>query len=67
MKLMLVYTRLSEIDMDGEMVKCLDFVVPRWAVEANKRPTIIHFEELNRASQNSCTSNLVRERNWNCI
>jgi hypothetical protein len=33
------------------MVKCLDFVVPRWAIEANKQPTIIHFEELNRASQ----------------
>jgi len=34
--------------VDG--VKCLDFVVPRWAIEANKQPTIIHFEELNRAS-----------------
>ncbi len=31
-------------------IKCLDFVVPRWAIEANKQPTIIHFEELNRAS-----------------
>ena len=36
---------------DVEGVKCLDFVVPRWALEANKQPTIIHFEELNRASQ----------------
>jgi hypothetical protein len=36
-------------DIDG--VKVLDHVVPRWAVEANKRPTIIHFEELNRATQ----------------
>lgn len=36
---------------DVEGVKCLDFVVPRWAIEANKQPTIIHFEELNRASQ----------------
>ena len=35
---------------DVEGVKCLDFVVPRWAIEANKQPTIIHFEELNRAS-----------------
>lgn len=34
----------------AEGVKCLDFVVPRWAIEANKQPTIIHFEELNRAS-----------------
>lgn len=36
-------------ETDG--VKCLDHVVPRWALEANKQPTIIHFEELNRASQ----------------
>jgi len=35
---------------DTAGVKCLDFVVPRWAIEANKQPTIIHFEELNRAS-----------------
>lgn len=41
-----LYPQVSEIDG----VKCLDFVVPRWAIEANKRPTIIHFEELNRAS-----------------
>jgi hypothetical protein len=39
------------VDVDGKKVKCLDFVVPRWAIEANKQPTIIHFEELNRASQ----------------
>ena len=36
-------------DVDG--VKVLDHVVPRWAVEANKQPTIIHFEEFNRAPQ----------------
>lgn len=42
-----LYPSLSEIDG----VKCLDFAVPRWAIEANKQPTIIHFEELNRASQ----------------
>lgn len=41
-----LYPNLENIDG----VKCLDFVVPRWAVEANKRPTIIHFEEMNRAS-----------------
>jgi len=39
----------SVSESDG--VKCLDHVVPRWALEANKQPTIIHFEELNRASQ----------------
>ena len=46
-----LYPSINEVEVDGNMVKCLDFVVPRWAVEANKQPTIIHFEELNRASQ----------------
>ena len=46
-----LYPNVSELEVDGKMVKCLDFVVPRWAIEANKQPTIIHFEELNRASQ----------------
>lgn len=41
-----LFPALGEIDG----VKCLDHVVPKWAVDANKRPTIIHFEELNRAS-----------------
>lgn len=30
--------------------KILDHIVPKWAEKANQRPTIIHFEELNRAS-----------------
>jgi len=46
-----LYPNVSEVEVDGKMVKCLDFVVPRWAIEANKQPTIIHFEEMNRASQ----------------
>jgi len=46
-----LYPSVSDIISDGESVKCLDFVVPRWAIESNKVPTIIHFEELNRASQ----------------
>jgi hypothetical protein len=46
-----LYPNVTDVEVDGRMVKCLDFVVPRWAIEANKRPTIIHFEELNRASQ----------------
>jgi len=33
-----------------EGIDCLDHVVPKWAIDANKQPTIIHFEELNRAS-----------------
>ena len=46
-----LYPSVTEVEVDGKMIKCLDFVVPRWAIEANKQPTIIHFEELNRASQ----------------
>ena len=36
---------------DGETkkVKVLSHVVPEWAYESNMKPTIIHFEELNRA------------------
>lgn len=46
-----LYPSVSDVEVGGKQVKCLDFVVPRWAIEANKQPTIIHFEELNRASQ----------------
>lgn len=46
-----LYPNVSDTETETGKVKCLDFVVPRWAIEANKRPTIIHFEELNRASQ----------------
>lgn len=46
-----LYPSVNEVEVNGKMVKCLDFVVPRWAIEANKQPTIIHFEEMNRASQ----------------
>ena len=40
-----LYPSLGEVDD----MKCLDHVVPRWAIESNRQPTIIHFEELNRA------------------
>lgn len=46
-----LYPSINEVEDNGVKIKCLDFVVPRWAIEANKQPTIIHFEELNRASQ----------------
>lgn len=46
-----LYPSVNEVEVGGKMVKCLDFVVPRWAIESNKQPTIIHFEEMNRASQ----------------
>lgn len=46
-----LYPNVSEAETGTGKVKCLDFVVPRWAIESNKQPTIIHFEELNRAQQ----------------
>jgi hypothetical protein len=50
-----LYPDKSEIEFKnkkGEMekVKVLDFIVPKWAFESNLQPTIIHFEELNRAN-----------------
>lgn len=41
----------AEYEKDGKIVKerFLDHVVPRWANIANKQPTLIHFEELNRS------------------
>ena len=38
----------DKITVDGKTY--LDHIVPLWAHEANERPTIIHWEELNRAS-----------------
>lgn len=32
-------------------IQVMDFAVPRWAVESNERPTLVHFEELNRAPE----------------
>lgn len=46
-----MYPYLSDVDHADKKVKCLDFVIPRWAVNSNSHPTIIHFEELNRANQ----------------
>lgn len=46
-----LFPSLSEINSDGNNIKCLEHVVPIWAIEANQKPTIINFEELNRASQ----------------
>ncbi len=42
---------LREENFDGKDLKVSGTAVPEWAYEANQRPTIIHFEELNRAPQ----------------
>ena len=40
----------SNSDEDFKIVKVLDYVVPKWALIANSAPTIVVFEELNRAT-----------------
>ena len=42
---------LKDSNYDGKNIKVHGFAVPEWAFDANKQPTIIHFEELNRAPQ----------------
>ena len=42
---------LKDIELDGVTHKCHGYSTPEWALKANSRPTIIHFEELNRAPQ----------------
>jgi hypothetical protein len=42
---------LKEADADGKNIKVSGYAVPEWAYEANQQPTVIHFEELNRAPQ----------------
>jgi hypothetical protein len=45
------YPYLEDCQSDGSVVKVSGYAVPRWAFESNKQPTLIHFEELNRAPQ----------------
>ncbi len=45
------YPYIEDKEHDGSIVKVSSYAVPNWAYQANQRPTIIHFEELNRAPQ----------------
>jgi hypothetical protein len=45
-----LFPNLSNMTINNQEVKVLDFAIPKWAVKSNQAPTIIHFEELNRAS-----------------
>jgi hypothetical protein len=45
------YPYLEDKDYGDGKIKVSSYAVPRWAYEANQRPTLIHFEELNRAPQ----------------
>jgi len=42
---------IDSIEANGKTNKVSDYAVPKWAFESNQQPTIIHFEELNRAPQ----------------
>lgn len=46
-----MYPKVISRDVDGIETSFLDHVAPLWAFEANRVPTLIHFEEINRASQ----------------
>lgn len=39
------------IDYNGKSIKVMDFVTPKWALDANTKPTLINFDELNRAPE----------------
>ena len=45
-----LYPSLDEEIIDGESQRMLAHVAPKWAYKANEKPTIIHFEELNRST-----------------
>lgn len=45
------YPYLEDAEYDGKSIKVSGYAVPQWAYDANQRPTVIHFEELNRAPQ----------------
>jgi hypothetical protein len=42
---------LKDVEYKGDIYKVSGSAIPDWAIQANSRPTIIHFEELNRAPQ----------------
>lgn len=42
---------LTDMEHGDKTIKVSGYAVPQWAYEANSAPTIIHFEELNRAPQ----------------
>jgi hypothetical protein len=45
------YPYIEDKEHEGKLVKVSSYAVPNWAYQANQHPTIIHFEELNRAPQ----------------
>jgi hypothetical protein len=46
------FPTVSERTINNKLMKVVDQTVPAWAIKANEKPTLIHFEELNRCSSN---------------
>ena len=49
---------------EGAGYKSVDFAIPNWANQSNQQPTLIFFDELNRAPQNiiAAALKILRER-----
>jgi flagellar biosynthesis chaperone FliJ len=45
-----LFPTIGEEEVNGSTQKMLSHVAPKWAYMANVKPTIIHFEELNRST-----------------
>jgi len=45
-----LFPTIGDVTIDGKIQKSLSHVVPKWAYMANEKPTLIHFEELNRST-----------------
>lgn len=45
-----LFPTIGDVEINGEVQKSLSHVVPKWAYMANQKPTLIHFEELNRST-----------------
>ena len=45
-----LFPTIGEEEINGKMQKMLSHVAPKWAYMANTKPSIIHFEELNRST-----------------
>ena len=45
-----LFPTIDEFPLQGQTQKMLAHVAPKWAYMANEKPTIIHFEELNRST-----------------
>jgi hypothetical protein len=45
-----LYPTITTIEIDGVMQKFIEHVPPLWAYKANQKPSIIFFEEMNRAN-----------------